>query len=221
MSSRDEVLRRVREAIGGARGAAADVPRGYRRQLPGPGAGADPGAGAEGRADVLALFSERVADHRALVRHVSADDLATAVAAALWGREAKRIIVPADLPFGWLSELDGVRALADSPATDLETLGDVDGVVTGCAVAVAQTGTVVLDAGRAQGRRALTLVPGYHLCVVHADQIVGTVPEAIGRLDPRRPLTWISGPSATRGIGASRVEGVHGPRLLEVLVVED
>ncbi|MFD0691006.1 LutC/YkgG family protein [Actinomadura fibrosa] len=213
MSSREEVLRRVRDAIGGARGTHPPAPRGYARRLT--------EAEAATRADVLALFTERVAGHRAAVRHVSADELATAVAAALWGREAKQIVVPADLPFGWLAELDGVRALADTPALDLEALAAADGTVTGCAAAVAQTGTVVLDGGRAQGRRALTLVPGYHLCIVHADQIVGTVPEAVARLDPSRPLTWISGPSTVHDIGATRVDGVHGPRHLEVLVVED
>ncbi|MFG2247484.1 lactate utilization protein C [Spirillospora sp. NPDC048823] len=211
--SRAEVLRRVREALGGAGGARPPVPRGYARRLP--------EAEAAARADVVALFTERLADNRAAVRHVSADELGTAVAAALWGREVEEIVVPADLPFGWLAELDGVRALADTPAVDLGTLAAVDGVVTGCAAAVAQTGTVVLDGGRAQGRRVLSLVPGYHLCVVHADQIAGTVPEAVGRLDPARPLTWISGPSATDGIEMVRVEGVHGPCHLEVLVVED
>jgi len=213
MSSREEILRRVREALGAARGTRPPVPRHYARHLT--------ESEAETRADVLALFTERVADQRAAVRHVSTDELATAVAAALWGREAKQIVVPADLPFGWLAELDGVRALADTPAVDLETLAGVDGAVTGCAVAVAQTGTVILDGGRVQGRRALTLVPGYHLCVVHADQIVGTVPEAVERLDPSRPQTWISGPSATHDIEMIRVEGVHGPHHLEVLVVED
>ncbi|MEU8309283.1 LUD domain-containing protein [Actinomadura sp. NPDC048955] len=213
MSSREEVLRRVREALGGARGTSSPVPRGYARRLP--------AADAETRADVLALFTERAADNRAAVRHVAADEAGTAVAAALWGREAKQIVVPADLPFGWLAELDGVRALADAPALDLDTLAASDAVVTGCAVAVAQTGTVVLDGGRAQGRRALTLVPGHHLCVVHADQIVGTVPEAVGRLDPARPLTWISGPSATYGIETARVEGAHGPRHLEIILIED
>lgn len=213
MTARDEVLRRVREALGGARGARPPVPRRYARRLP--------EEEAATRADVLALFTERVADNRAAVRHVGGDELGTAVAAALWGREAKQIVVPADLPYGWLAELDGVRALADTPALDMDALAAVDGAVTGCAVAIAQTGTVVLDGGRAQGRRALTLVPGYHLCVVHADQIVGTVPEAVARLDPARPLTWISGPSATHGIEMRRVEGVHGPLQLEILVVED
>lgn len=168
MSAREEMLRRVREALGGDRGARPPVPRPTPAGLPEAEAGS--------RADVLALFTERVADNRAAVRHVGADELGTAVAAALWGREAKRIVVPADLPFGWLAELDGVRALADTPPVDLGTLAAADGVVTGCAAAVARTGTVVLDGDRAQGRRALTLVPDYHLCVVHADQIVGTVP---------------------------------------------
>ncbi|MFB4310371.1 lactate utilization protein C [Actinomadura sp. GTD37] len=213
MTAREEMLRRVREALGGSRGPGPPVPRGYARRLP--------AAEAATRADVLALFTERVADNRAAVRHAGADEVGTAVAAALWGREAKEIVVPADVPFGWLAELDGVRALADAPALDLDALAAADGVVTGCAAAVAQTGTVVLDGGRAQGRRALTLVPGFHLCVVHADQIVGTVPEAVTRLDPARPLTWISGPSATHGIEATRVVGVHGPLHLEIILVED
>jgi L-lactate dehydrogenase complex protein LldG len=213
------MLRRVREALGEARGTRVDVPRDYHHRLTGAEAGS--------RADVVALFTERVADHRATVRHVGADELATTVAAALWAREAERIVVPADLPYGWLAQLDGVQALADSGnaagagAVETAVLDAVDGVVTGCAVAVARTGTIVLDGGRAQGRRALTLVPDYHLCVVHADQIVGTVPEAVARLDPYRPLTWISGPAATADVGPHRVPGVHGPRELEVLVVED
>ncbi|QKG18974.1 LutC/YkgG family protein [Actinomadura verrucosospora] len=219
MSSRDEVLRRVRDALGGARGTHPAVPRGYARRLP-----------ATEAADVPALFGERVAENRAAVRHVGADELATAVAAALWGREAKQIVVPADLPFGWLAELDGVRAMADRPVIDVDALAAADGVVTGCAVAIARTGTVVLDGGPTQGRRALTLLPAYHLCVVQAEQIVGTVPEALERLDPSRPLIWISGPSAAYGAGTvpmagaqgtDGMEGVHGPRHLEVLVVED
>jgi L-lactate dehydrogenase complex protein LldG len=215
--SREEILGRVRKALGGARGPQVEVPRDYHTRL----ARSSGDSAVENRADVVALFTERLADQRTPIRHVSGDELGTAVAAALWAREAKRIVVPSDLPFGWLAELDGVRTLADGAAVDTRTLDEVDGVVTGCAVAIAQTGTIVLDAGRAQGRRALTLVPDYHLCVVHADQIVGTVPEAIERLDPYRPLTWISGPSATTDIELERVEGVHGPRTFEVLVVDD
>ncbi len=207
-AAREEILGRVRAALAGAP-EPAPVPREYSARLE-----------AE-RADVVALFTERVADNRATVRHVAADELGTAVAAALWGREARRIVVPADLPYGWLAELDGVQAVPDSAALDQTALAAMDGVVTGCAAAIAQTGTLVLDGGRAQGRRMLTLMPDYHLCIVHVDQIVGTVPEAIGRLDPYRPLTWLSGPSATTGIELTRVEGVHGPDSLDVLVVED
>ncbi|MFP3969354.1 LUD domain-containing protein [Actinomadura fulvescens] len=213
MGSREEILARVRDALGTASGTPVEVPRDYRRRL-----GAEEAAS---RADVIALFTERLADQRATVRHVGADELGTTIAAALWGREAKQIVVPADLPYGWLAELDGVRALADSQVTDVATLRAVDASVTGCAVAVARTGTIVLDGGRAQGRRALSLVPDHHLCVVHADQIVGTVPEAVARLDPYRPLTWITGPSVTTAVELARVPGGHGPRGLEVIVVED
>ena len=194
MNARDEVLGRVRAALDGARGARA-VPRGYRRRA------------AVARRDVVALFGERVAERRAAVRHVGADELATVVAAMLWAREAKRVATPADLPPGWLSGLEGVRVLADEPELDLAALTESDGVVTGCALAIAETGTVILDGGRAQGRRELTLVPRHHLCVVHADQIVASVPEAVDRVDPYRPLTWVSGPSDGRA--------------LEILVVED
>jgi L-lactate dehydrogenase complex protein LldG len=194
MNAREEILKRVRAAFP-AGDPGAPVPRDYLRRAALP------------RGDVIALFGERVAARRAAVRHVAADELAVVMAAMLWAREAKRVAVPADLPRAWLTGLDGVRPLADDPPLDAATLAETDGVVTGCTLAIAETGTVVLDGGRAQGRRALTLIPRHHLCVVHADQIVATVPEAVGRLDPYPPLSWISGPS----------EG----RTLEILVVED
>jgi L-lactate dehydrogenase complex protein LldG len=209
-----EILRRVRDALGEARGTQVKIPRDYHYRLV--------GADVANRADVVALFSERLADSRATVRHVGADELGTAVAAALWGGGVRRLVVPADLPYGWLAELDGVEVSADSAALGFDALDGTAGVVTGCAVAIAQTGTIVLDGGRAQGRRMLTLIPDYHLCIVHADQIVGSVPEAIERLDPYRPLTWISGPSVTSQIELERVEGVmHGPRTFNVLVVDE
>src|SRR5918992_1359823 len=173
-----EILDRVRAALGEARGTQVKIPRDYHYRLT--------GGDVRTRADVVALFCERVADSHATVRHVAVDELGTAVAAALWGGRIRRLVVPADLPYGWLAELEGVEVSADSPAIGAEALEEVAGVVTGCAVAIAQTGTIVLDGGRAQGRRALSLIPDYHLCVVHADQIAGAVPEAVERLDPYR-----------------------------------
>jgi len=206
VNAREEILRRVREALGTGGPAARPEPDG-RVLLP---------RGAPlVRGDLASLFAERAAEHAGggtTVRHVGADGLGTAVASALWARGIARIAVPADVPFGWLAELRGVEALADAPRLETDELAETDGAVTGCALAVAETGTVVLDGGRAQGRRALTLVPGYHLCVVRADQIVGTVPEAVERLAPDRPLTWISGPPPSGG---------RGPHALELLIVEE
>ncbi|MFI9810799.1 LutC/YkgG family protein [Saccharothrix variisporea] len=156
------------------------------------------------------LLADRIAHYRATVHVVTPDEVVPLLAERLAG---KRIVVPDGLPW----DVPGVTALRD-PLT-VEELDRADGVLTGCAVAIAQTGTIVLDGGPGQGRRALTLLPDHHVCVVRSDQIAGTVPEALERLDPLRPLTFISGPSATSDIELDRVEGVHGPRRLEVLVV--
>jgi L-lactate dehydrogenase complex protein LldG len=206
--AREAILERIRSALGEAAAAApADVARSYRVTAP------------DGT-DMVELFAERVADYRATVHRVPADRLAATVASALSGRGARRLVVPTGLPEPWLAETASIDRLADDPPLTKADLDAADGVITGCAVAIAETGTIVLDGDEGQGRRALSLLPDYHLCIVPVERIVGSVPEALARLDSRRPLTWISGPSATSDIELERVEGVHGPRNLEVVIVE-
>jgi L-lactate dehydrogenase complex protein LldG len=205
--ARAAILARIREAYPDPP-ASVPVPRDYTRTAP---------AGL----DVVELFAERVADYRATVHRVGGGELAVVVGEALGRRGARRIVVPAGLPDSWLAGAGReLERLTDDPPLSKTQLDAADGVITGCAVAIAETGTIVLDAGDGQGRRALSLLPDYHLCVVEASRIVGGVAEALERLDPRRPLTWISGPSATSDIELQRVEGVHGPRNLEVVIVE-
>jgi L-lactate dehydrogenase complex protein LldG len=203
VSARDDILARAAQALAD-RPQPGATPRDYRRA-------GDPGT------DAVALFAERAADYRATVQRVSPAGLPAAIGAALASRGARRIVVPDGVEAGWLADAD-VTALADDPPLTTAQLDAADGVLTGAALAIAETGTIVLDAGPGQGRRALTLLPDFHLCVVWADQIVVSVPEAVARLDPRRPLTWISGPSATSDIELNRVEGVHGPRSLHILI---
>jgi L-lactate dehydrogenase complex protein LldG len=162
----------------------------------------------------FALFAETVGDYQAQVIMVGADEIASTIASLL--PATGKVVIPADLPTEWV---DGVDAVADEPALSIAQLEQAAAVVTGCALGIAATGTIVLDAGAAQGRRALTLIPDHHICVVFADQVVDTVPQAFAALDPLRPLTFISGPSATSDIELQRVEGVHGPRTLDVLIV--
>lgn len=168
--------------------------------------------------DLLGLASDRIADYRAGLRRVTESELPDLISAVLADRNARTMVAPSGLPANWRCQ--GVRWLDDDPPLSTAALDAVDGVLTGCAVTIAETGTIVLDAGATQGRRALTLVPDYHMCVVLAEQIVATVPEALERLDPVLPLTFVSGPSATSDIELDRVEGVHGPRTLDVLIVE-
>ncbi len=172
-------------------------------------------------ADRLELFIERVRDYKAVVHRVKSADLPAAIAGACSARGIRRLVVPADLPDGWAPP--GVT-LVREPGLTNDDLEQSDGVLTASAVGIAQTGTIVLDSGPGEGRRAISLIPDYHLCVIREDQVVGLVPEAIARLHesasrPGRPITFISGPSATSDIELHRVEGVHGPRTLEVLVV--
>jgi L-lactate dehydrogenase complex protein LldG len=199
VTARDEILGRIRDALVD-RPRPAPAPRDYRRAL-------DPGT------DVVELFIERAADYRATLGSTDAAGLPAAIAAAAAGR---RLAVPGGVPPHWTA---GLATVADEPPLTTRALDQTEGVLTGAAVAIALTGTVVLDAGPDQGRRALTLLPDFHLCVVRVDQVVGTVTEALDRLDPNRPLTWISGPSATSDIELNRIEGVHGPRNLHILVV--
>ena len=170
------------------------------------------------------LLIDRLVDYRALVRQCSADDLGATIAAALAERGARTVVVPAGVDPSWTANLSAdVRS--DEPSSDdqltVSELDGVDGVITSCAVAIAETGTLILDGSPGQGRRILTLIPDYHLCVVFADQIVPDVPQALARLTATRPLTMISGPSATSDIELNRVEGVHGPRTLEVIIVHN
>jgi L-lactate dehydrogenase complex protein LldG len=206
MNARDDILARIGVALGDGP-PTVDVPRAYQTTTP---------AGL----DLVGLFAERVADYRATVHRCAPAALAATIGEALATRGARRIAVPAGLDRAWLAKT-AVDEVSDDPPLSHTELDGLDGVITACAVAIAETGTIVLDAALDQGRRALSLLPDYHLCVVRSEQIVGGVPEALPRLDPRRPLTWISGPSATSDIELERVEGVHGPRTLDVVIVED
>jgi L-lactate dehydrogenase complex protein LldG len=172
--------------------------------------------------DIAALFAERAADYRAVVERVPGPGLAATVASVLSARvgaEPGQFVTPDGLPGDWLAELPGEITLTrdDPPLTPAE-LDRMSGVVTGCAVAVAETGTIILDHGPGQGRRALTLVPDFHLVIVREDQVAADLADAFDRLDPARPHTLISGPSATSDIELIRVEGVHGPRNLHILL---
>jgi L-lactate dehydrogenase complex protein LldG len=247
MTSRDNILSRIRAATGAA--------------APGTGGAASPGAsGAAGAAaqadvdaayaalarpylrahhdpvehDIVALFAERAADYRAVVERVPLAGVPPAVARILHDRaevaadsaeDPTRIavgaefVVPEGFPGEWSAEVAGAaRLVRDVPPLSAAKLDGLAGVVTGCAVAIAETGTIVLDHGPGQGRRALSLVPDFHLVIVRADQVAADLAEAFGRLDPLRPQTLISGPSATSDIELIRVEGVHGPRTLHILL---
>lgn len=215
-SSKDQILARIRAAnqaagadpVAAAAAAYAALSRDYLR--------------AHHDTGIVDLFAERAADYRAVVERVPGPGLAAAVARVLAARTAAvpgSIVVPGGLPGGWLDELPGEITVArDEPPLPAAELDRLSGVVTGCAVAIAETGTIILDHGPGQGRRALTLVPDFHLVVVRSGQVAADLPDAFGRLDPARPHTLISGPSATSDIELIRVEGVHGPRNLHVLI---
>ncbi|MFJ8029262.1 lactate utilization protein C [Streptomyces sp. NPDC096032] len=212
MSSRERILGRVRRAL-------ADVPpdeepyeravaRDYAREH-----------GERTAAETVELLAENLADYRAIVHRSDEEELPLLVMRLLAARGSEEVLVPPGLPPGWLAAADPVR-IHDRAADTPHRLDRVGSVVTGCAVAVAETGTIVLDGSPGQGRRRISLIPDHHICVVRVpDQVVASVPQALERLDPVRPLTWISGPSATSDIELDRVEGVHGPRTLEVILL--
>jgi L-lactate dehydrogenase complex protein LldG len=212
VTGREAVLARIEAALGdvprGERPGDVAVPREYRRSEPG---------------DVVERFLERLADYGTEVQRLRTGEIAKAVADRSSERGVTRLAIPSDLPDEWLPRSIG---LVPESGLDARALDRVGGAFTGCALAIAETGTIVLDTGPRQGRRALTLVPDFHLCVVEEEQIVGGVPEAFTRIAPGlrrllRPVTFVSGPSATSDIELSRVEGVHGPRTLVVLVVSE
>lgn len=214
MSSRDVVLARVRRAL-------ADVPRGegyedtpvprdYLRVH-----------GSRTPEERVALLAENLAEYRAVVHHCAEDDAHMLVMRLLNEHGTQHVLVPPGLDPRWTAAAGPARVhdRAASTARELDTVGSV---VTGCTVAIAETGTIVLDGSPDQGRRRISLIPDHHICVVRVpDQVVDSVPQALERLDPARPLTWISGPSATSDIELDRVEGVHGPRKLEVVLVSE
>ncbi|MFH8336822.1 lactate utilization protein C [Streptomyces sp. AM6-12] len=213
MNSRERILGRVRRAL-------ADVPADegpYEEAVP------RPYLREHGRRTVeetVDLLAENLTDYRAVVHRTGAQELPVLVARLLAARGSREVLVPAGLPQEWLAATDAQR-VADRSGDTPQRLDMAGSVMTGCAVAIAETGTLVLDGSPDQGRRRISLVPDHHICVVKVpEQVVASVPQALERLAPTRPLTWISGPSATSDIELDRVEGVHGPRTLEVILLD-
>jgi L-lactate dehydrogenase complex protein LldG len=208
VNAKDAILGRVRTALK-TPSPTLEIPRTYRLET--------------GHADLLHLLEARVDDYRATVHVCDSSELPATVAGILERLAVKRLAVPADLEQHWIPAT--LETLTDHADLEPRVLETADAVLTGCAVAIAETGTIVLDHGTAQGRRALTLVPDRHVCVVFQHQIVDNLPAAVSRLEGSvgagRPLTLISGPSATSDIELNRVEGVHGPRTLEVVIVRE
>ena len=226
-SSRTEILRRIRDALVDVPDEGAAPPPEGTPAAPGPYDEAVPRDylrvhGERTPQESADLLAENLADYRAHVHRCTPADLPRTIAALLTRHGSRTTVAPPGLPEDWLTEVSGVEVRPGGGEMPVRELDTVDSVVTGCALAIAETGTIVLDGGPDQGRRRITLVPDHHICVVRApEQVVDSVPQALPRLDPTRPLTWISGPSATSDIELDRVEGVHGPRTLDVVLVEE
>jgi L-lactate dehydrogenase complex protein LldG len=199
VTDRDLILSRIRTAVAHAP-QPPPITRDYaERHHPGDAAA------------LIELLAENLTDYRAHVHRSDTAALPTLINRLLIEYGDNTLTIPSDLPPEWINALT-TELVVDEPLSDA--------VLTGCALAIAETGTIVLDAGPGQGRRALTLVPDHHICVVQApEQLVASLPLAVPRINPRRPLTWISGPSATSDIELDRVEGVHGPRTLDVILL--
>ena len=228
--ARDVILRKIRgalreEEVGSPGGILPRegrirpaIPRSYRRR------------GTLGPGELLNLLQDRILDYKATVIRCESPELPDVVSQRLRARGAQSLVIPPDIPDTWLEEIfrEDLEVFRDHDRRALTNaqLGSAHAVLTGCVLAIAETGTLVMDGGATQGRRALTLLPDYHLCVVFQHQVVETVPEALEVVEgtvkkTRAPLTLISGPSATSDIELVRVEGVHGPRTLDVILVED
>ena len=203
--ARLDLLTRINRAIAGAEAAAPLPPYPVSAPLT--------------RAEILHQFEDRILDYRAAFTRAAPGEVASAIAGALG--EARRVVVPAGIPGEWLAP--GLDVLRDDPPLSHAELDGAGAVLTGCAVAISETGTIILDHQQGQGRRALSLIPDLHVCVVREAQVVQTVRQGVDAVAQSvregRPLTWLSGGSATSDIELVRVEGVHGPRRLHVMVV--
>lgn len=215
-NAKDEILATIRKALADIPESEApqdvEVQRSYRQK------GSRPGV------TVVDLFVERISDYKAVVNKVSEKDVKNAIAESLEREEVHHLVVPEEFDKDLLPDFVNPKFDERNLQLTHQELDNSDGVITTCSLAVAQTGTIILDSGAGQGRRALTLIPDYHLCLVREDQIVELVPEGFSAVSENvrkegRPITFISGPSATSDIELNRVEGVHGPRRLEVLIV--
>lgn len=204
--AKTEVLHRIRLAMG-EDPAVPEIPREYRMQA------------GYNRDELCELLVDRLVDYRAQVTPCAPDAIADTVLLALREQGVASVVAPEAAADAWLTPSpEGIHVELDRPDLTAPQLAEIDAVVTGCALAIAEIGVIVLDGGPMCGRRAASLVPDVHVCVVTADQVVGLPPEAISQLDPSTPQTWIAGPSATSDIELSRVEGVHGPRTLIVVL---
>lgn len=212
MSSRDLILSRVHKALADVpQDEAADVARFERIYLRQHGGLSQP--------QLIDLLADNLADYRARVHRCGEGDLATVIGRLLSDNGTHSVLTPPGIPETWLAHSAAAR-VEESAALTSDELDAIDSVITGCALAIAETGTIVLDGGPGQGRRRTTLITDHHICVIRAPaQVVASVPHALERLDPATPLTWISGPSATSDIELDRVEGVHGPRHLDVVIM--